>query len=247
MKSFNSSAAYYAVLSDTDERLQREGPFLKQWLERAPGRRVGDLASGTGMHAAFFAGLDAEVTALDISPEMVAFAQAHSPHPNITYNVADMRLLDGGPWDLAVCLGNSLSLVHSVKEVEKTLQSVYRCLSPGGFFIVQTLNYDGLDTQKPRHRIVRKRVRDTEVVAVKSLVPYDSHTLLTLTFFAMEKEHYDSVAEGAILLNLTRESIGAAAEKTGFQTVEVFGNYDGTPYQSDTSPDLIAVFQRPGL
>ena len=245
MESFISSAAYYAVLSDTDERLQLEGPFLEQWLGRAPGRRVVDLASGTGIHAAFFAGIGAEVTALDISPEMVAFARERRPHPNVTYGVADMRFVDGGPWDMAVCLGNSLSLVHSEKEVEETLDSVHRSLAPGGLFVIQAINYSGLEAHKPRHRVVRKIVGGAEVVAVKSLVPYDGRTLLTLTFFAMEKERYDSVAEAAVLLNLTRESLLAAAEKMGFQTVEIFGNYDGAPYQPDTSPDLITVFQRP--
>ena len=58
-KVFTTSAKYYEVLSDNEKRLKREGPFLKETLQQAPGLRVVDMACGTGLHAEFFAKLGA--------------------------------------------------------------------------------------------------------------------------------------------------------------------------------------------
>ena len=66
---FDYVAAYYEVLSDNAARPQREGQFLAECLEQAPGRRVLDIACGTGIHAEFLAGRGADVTAADASPE----------------------------------------------------------------------------------------------------------------------------------------------------------------------------------
>ena len=113
MAAFHTIAEYYEVLSDSEARLRREGPFLAECLERAPGRRVLDVACGTGLHAEFFANLGAEVAALDLSAEMIAHARERRPHPAIHYAAGDMREPPTGPWDLAVCLGNSLSLLEA--------------------------------------------------------------------------------------------------------------------------------------
>ncbi|HEX72981.1 MAG TPA: class I SAM-dependent methyltransferase, partial [Candidatus Hydrogenedentes bacterium] len=113
MEAFERGAAYYEVFANSVKRLEREGPFLLERFRRAPGNRVLDLACGTGPHALFFAEYGGVVTAVDAGAGMIAFARRARPHPNIEYRVGDMRRVEGGPWDFALCLGNSLSLIDS--------------------------------------------------------------------------------------------------------------------------------------
>lgn len=245
MSSFNTIAAYYEVLSDAEGRLDREGPLLSECLRRAPGARVVDVACGTGLHARLFADLGARVTAFDLSPEMVAYAREHRLHPAITYAVGDMRDLKGGPWDLAVCLGNSLSLLGSLEEVVTLFRSVAGSLSRGGVFALQVLNYAAEAAQRPRHRIERRTRGDIEIIAVKNLVPHGDRTLLSITFFIKEDGTYASASDTAVLLPLSREDLARGAEQAGLRVNDVFGGFDRSPYEPAISPDLIAVLIHP--
>jgi len=241
---FDSVAAYYEVLSDSAARLEREGPFLRECLERAPGMRVVDLACGTGLHAEFFANLGAHVTAFDLSQEMIAHARARRPHANIRYEVGDMRGLRGGPWDLALCLGNSLSLLPTLDDVEKTLQSVIAALSPGGRFVFQVLNYAAEANRQPRHRVDVKWRDGVEVVAVKSLVPHGDRMLLSLAFYAFDANAARSVSESSVLISLTAEQVTTCATRAGFRNVTLYGGFDFTEYRPEGSSDLIGIFEK---
>ena len=245
MSGFDSSAAYYEVLSDSDARLAREGPLLIECLRRAPGTRAADLACGTGLHARFLADHGAQVAAIDLSPEMVAHARERRPHPAITYSVGDMRAIEGGPWDLAICLGNSLSLLRSLEEVDCAMKGVSCALTPGGIFLVQVVNYAATAAQQPRHRVERKRAGDAEIIAIKNLVPHDGRTLLSMTFYFALNGQYTSVSETAVLLNLTREQVLDSAKRAALRVGAVYGGFDRSEYDPDASPDLVCILEKP--
>lgn len=244
LRAFRSSAGYYEALFDSQARLEREGPYLRQVLEQSPGRRVADLACGTGPHALFFAEQGATVTAFDLSPEMIAHASGRRPHAGIDYRVGDMRDVDGGPWDMAVCLGNSLCLIPVRDAVAGLFARLHGRLAPGGYFVTQTLNYSAPEMQEPVHRVVHKSVGKKEIVALKSLVPHGDCTLLSLSFYAFSGEAFETVSESAVLVHLTREDLEAYGERAGFRVVEAYGGFDRRPYVSETSGDLILRFQR---
>ena len=241
LAAFRSGAAFYEVMFDARARLEREGPLLREMLERAPGNRVADLACGTGPHALYLAERGARVTASDLSEEMVAYARAHRPHPRITYTRADMRAVTGGPWDLVLCLGNSLSLLPDFEAVADLLARIRTHLPPGGLFLLQVLNYEAASAQEPRHRVVRRRHGGADVVAVKSLAPEHGHTLLSLAFFAFQEARHTSSAESAVLLHLTRAVLAGAAEKAGLRLAETWGGFDRSAFDPHNSPDLICL------
>ena len=54
-QAFRDIAVYYDMLAGGRKRIDREGPLLMDCFGRAPGRRVADLACGTGLHALFMA------------------------------------------------------------------------------------------------------------------------------------------------------------------------------------------------
>ncbi len=244
METFSSIASYYEVLSDNDARLQREGPLLLDALQRAPGRRVVDLACGTGLHAAFFAEHGARVSAFDLSEGMIAFARERRPHPAIAYAVGDMSAIKGGPWDLTLCLGNSMSLL-SHDAMLKTFCNVSACLEPGGLIVLQVLNYASDAARAPRHRVERRERDGVEIVAVKSLVPHAGSTLLSLAFFASRDGRYESATDSAVLTHLGPEDIAAMAGRAGLEVDALYGAFDCSAFVAGASPDLIAVLRKP--
>jgi len=242
---FQTIAEYYEVLYDSAQRLAREGAVLCDVLERAPGRRVVDLACGTGPHARFFAERGAQVTAYDASAAMVAHAAERRPHPGVRYEQRDMREVTGGPWDMALCVGNSLCLLPTLEDIEKTLAETRKSLAPGGLLLIQVLNYEHPSMAEPSHRVVHKTLKDMEVTAVKSLVPHLDHTLLALAFYASSGGTYTSASETAVLLHVTMAGLCQIAQRSGFETCEIWGGYNRSPFDRASSSDLLCLFGRP--
>ena len=240
-EAFTSSAEYYEVLSDSDARLDREGPLLRDTFRSAPGMLVVDIACGTGIHSEFFGRLGARVDAFDISAEMIALAARRHSHPTVTYHTGDMRALSGGPWDYAICLGNSLSVLTDTKDLGMTFRAVFSSLTQGGVFVLQILNYRGANARKPRHRIEHRRTGGADIVAVKSLVPHGDRTLLSLSFYRTEGDDWTSLSETAVLKNWSKEDMENAAHAAGFTVKALYGGFDRSEFDPNESADLVIV------
>jgi 2-polyprenyl-3-methyl-5-hydroxy-6-metoxy-1,4-benzoquinol methylase len=242
MKAFGSAIACYEVLANAAARLEREGPCLLDILDRAPGTRCLDLACGTGLHARYLAEQGATVDAWDLSPAMIAYAREHRAHGGVTYAVGDMRSPSGGPWDLALCLGNSLSLLQTESDLETTFARLRASLNPGGLFLFQMLNYLSAQSKEPRHRVETANSEQTSIIAVKSLVPRGEHTLLSLNYFVeYERDRTDSFSETATLRNWTRGEFERVAGRTGFALQDTRGSFDGSAFDPARSSDLIML------
>ncbi|MCP4640756.1 MAG: class I SAM-dependent methyltransferase [bacterium] len=244
MSAFRETAALYDVLARKAGRIEREGPFLTWCLEQAPGNRVADLACGTGLHAQFLAERGAEVAAFDLSEEMIAYASQARAHPRIDYRTGDMREIQGGPWDLLLCLGNSLSLLSNAADLTAFFEGAAKNVELGGVLVTQSLNYAADKAQKPRHRTEEATEAGANIVAVKSLVPHGDVTYLTLNFFVEEEGDVRTVAESAVLRHWTPEDLKTAAHQAGLEPMGVFGSYDRSAFDPAQSGDIVAVFRR---
>jgi SAM-dependent methyltransferase len=99
------------------------------------GRRLLDLACGTGRSFLPMLGRGYAVTACDISPAMVRSAREKSGGAAEVV-VADMRELDVlGEFDLVWCLGDALNYLQDEREVAALFAGVRRNLAGGGVFV----------------------------------------------------------------------------------------------------------------
>ncbi|MBP8129525.1 MAG: class I SAM-dependent methyltransferase [Candidatus Hydrogenedentes bacterium] len=244
MPVFTSTAPYYDALASKAGRIERERPLLLRLLREAPGGNVLELACGTGLHALLLAEAGATVLATDLSADMIDYARRVRPHPHITYRVGDMRRIEGGPCDWALCLGNSLSLIATEADLDTVFSGLRAALCPNALCFVQLLNYAAPSAQQPRHRIERATVDGAPVIAVKNLVPDGAHTLLNLSFFVGAGSGRTSVSETAVLRNWTADEISGVAAGQGFSVRETFGSFDGSPYDPANAPDLLILFVR---
>ncbi|MFP4502788.1 MAG: class I SAM-dependent methyltransferase [Candidatus Hydrogenedentota bacterium] len=242
---FANIGAYYDALANSPGRLEREGRMLLRSLQNAPGNRVLDLACGTGLHAQFFAGHGAQVTAIDRSESMIAWARTHRAHPSIRYAVGDMRAPEGGPYDLVVCLGNALALLDSPEDRDRMFRRVAGALAPRGRFLVQMVNYAASGSGEPAQRVARMEVDGANVVAVKNLVPEGSRTLLALVFFvAHAPGEYTTHSDTAVLRHWSEGDLMHAAEQAGLARSWAVGDFGGVPYEEAGASDLIICFSK---
>lgn len=99
-------------------------------------RRVLDLGAGTGLELeALFARFpEAEVTALDVSPEMLAALGKRPFAARVNRVLGDFFGTDfGGPYDAVI---STSALHHFTREDKAVLYAkVFACLAPGGIFL----------------------------------------------------------------------------------------------------------------
>ncbi|MFF2555110.1 class I SAM-dependent methyltransferase [Nocardia sp. NPDC058058] len=175
----DNPALYERTFPDTGERNARFVHDLVTEFGSAPGDtapRLLDVGSGTGRDAAHLATLGYAVSAVDISPRMVAYARAK--YPNVAFEVGDARLVEAPePVDVVTCLGSTLLHLHSTADVVAALHRFASCLRPGGLLVMEMRNGAFLLTDRGRRELldeVSVREIDWEGVA------YTSRTTLSL-------------------------------------------------------------------
>jgi SAM-dependent methyltransferase len=107
-----------------------------------PGKRVLDVACGTGKSFLPLLERGYDVSACDLSPSMVDIARSHLPDRARAF-VADMRALPPmGPFDLVTCLDDAVNYLLEPADLEAALVSMRSVLRPGGVLVfdVNTLH-----------------------------------------------------------------------------------------------------------
>src|SRR3954454_12475837 len=100
------------------------------------GRRLLDVACGTGKSFMPMLKRGYDVTACDLSPAMVEEARAKVAGHSARVLVADMRLLPKlGAFDLITCLDDAVNYLASGRQLEATMASFARNLRRGGIAI----------------------------------------------------------------------------------------------------------------
>jgi len=118
--------AYEPWLAALEELAQRHG---------LAGRRVLDVACGTGKSFLPLLRRGYEVTGCDLSPEMLARARAKVGE-RVALHVADVRALPVfGAFDLVTCLDDVLNHLLEPVEVVSALRGMAANLAPGGLLI----------------------------------------------------------------------------------------------------------------
>ncbi len=124
-------------------------PYLHKLLERYhfPGKRILDLACGTGELALKLASDGFEVMGLDRSAAMLKKAKekARRDGLEVNYLQGDMRdFLIPQKVDLVTCLFDSINYILRYDELESVFGNVYRALNPQGMFIFDMNTIYGL-------------------------------------------------------------------------------------------------------
>lgn len=134
---YGAVAASYADRFDDElSALPFESWLLRRVAEFADPAPVIEVGTGPGHVAAFLAAAGAQATGLDLSPEMIE--QARRRHPDVTYQVGDLRRLMRPPthdgWGAVLAW---YSLIHlAASELPDAIGSLVRPLRAGGWLVL---------------------------------------------------------------------------------------------------------------
>lgn len=134
----------YTVLAGWYDRLTADVDYEKwaDYVERhfrrlkRPVRSVAELGCGTGSLTRLLARRGYAVTAIDLSPDMLAVADQKCEGLGVLFLCQDMsRLTLLEPADAVVSCLDSVNYVTRPAALRRTFRRVYRALAPGGLFL----------------------------------------------------------------------------------------------------------------
>lgn len=131
--------ARYAATYDEQEKYWNsfEQRHLKPYVQKAEGKKVLDAGAGTGRLSIKLHKAGADVTALDISPEMLAILKKKEGAIETIEGDLENMPFEDEAFDMVF---SSLALVH-LKKIEPFLDECYRVLKDNGKLILVNVHY----------------------------------------------------------------------------------------------------------
>ncbi len=123
--------------------MQLENEFISEMLGNVKNKRVLDVATGTGRIAVHLAKQGADVTALDLTPEMMAKAKAKARKAGVK-----IKFVEGSAFSLPFRDASfdkvvSIRFLHLLdrKDEDKAVSEMIRVLKPGGILVIEYNNW----------------------------------------------------------------------------------------------------------
>ena len=245
---YNRLAPDYDAMTGFEKRFVQERPFFRLLVERNGIRSALDAGSGTGFHALLLAQLGVDVTAVDVSREMMdrLSAHAHAMDLRVRPVIAtfqDLREHVRGPFDAVFCLGNSLPHLLTEGDLRRSLKNFHAVLRPGGMLLLQLLNYDRIMSSRTRVQ----NVRETDGATYVRMYDYEqSGDLIQFNLLRLEKQGSDAgQTHLAVPLRALRSAgLAETLRHSGFTGIRLFGGISMDAYDASTSRDLVVMSTR---
>ena len=165
----NLLAEHYTwMFGDYDAKVQENREFLER-ADITPrlGGKALDLGCGSGFQSIALAELGFEVLGIDLCETLLEELQGRSAGININVVQGDMldyRIYeDKGPYEVAVCMGDSLTHLQKAEKVNTLFENVYRNLENQGILAIA---FRDLTTElKGLERIIPVRTDEDKLMA----------------------------------------------------------------------------------
>ena len=253
MSSFDDVALAYDEAIDWERRLAREIPFIVSRLGKPEGKRVLDLACGTGRHSAALALQGAEVVGIDNSESMLLRAKEHASSIGVTPkfirgDMSEFKSLTIDQFDLVICLGNSLALLDNFTVLETVLSDIHQSLVADGVFIMQVLNFE--EIHRTGFRFFPQKggslgIGDNVVFSrfYDHTDPPNSSTLVMTAQIKKDGE-WNSLVSTQKVLNLNSDVMIRYLAQAGFQETRFFSDYSESLFVGSDDRNMVIHSRR---
>ena len=229
---------YYALLYRNHDEKEAELliDHLLNKLHLQEGSSILDMPCGEGRHAFYLWKKGYKVLGIDLSREMILRAK-NKEGEGLEFLAQDMRTpVPGNHYDLALNLYTSFGYFKTEVEDLEVLKSIHKALKDGGRMVLDFLNI---------HKVLPNLVEfETRII---NGIRYDIEReveggYLFKNIMVTEKNRTENYFER--LRTIGEEDFRSLFEKSGFGVLESFGNYELSPFNSDSSDRLIFMLEK---
>jgi glycine/sarcosine N-methyltransferase len=249
---------FYDQLSDSYDqmiswptRIGTEGSFFKKLTTDYKIKSSLDIACSTGFHVIMFRRLGLDAVGVDASPKMIEKARANAVTCGVTvefilgdFTTLSKRFSEG--FDIITCLGDTISHLRTKPELKKALQEIYKCLNPGGLFVLQNRNYDHLIRNRIRFFPPTGSRNGSEETLFFRLLDFNPKSIdFSIVTFHRHENRWDSVVRTAEIFPYFKNDLEGLLRGVGFKRTDFYRNFNFEDYDKN-GPDLIVVCEKKG-
>jgi SAM-dependent methyltransferase len=214
-------------------------PLVEQSVRRyaVSGRRVLDLACGTGGATVRLAAQGFQVTGVDLSPDMLGIARQKAAEAGVAvhFQQQDMSGLElDGPFDVVICLYDSLNHLLETERLRATFKGVDRLLTPGGLFIFDFNTAFCLENDWG-NRVAEEHSATAMLMHLYSFDPATRIGTLELLCLSRQRGRDERFKEVHHERGYTREEVIEALDSAGLTVLQEMSFPDLTPPREDSS------------
>lgn len=232
---FNSP--YYHTLYQHRDASEAEAFInnLQAHLDLPQGAKVLDLACGIGRHSTYLNKMGFDVTGVDLSEKSIAQAQQYS-NETLQFRVHDMCEPFGNKeYDCIFNLFTSFGYFSNKDANTWVLQNVKEALRPNGVFVLDFLNAEKVFRELKTEKQETQNIDGIEFQTTKRIEGDCIIKEINITDAGQQHRFVERVQ--AIML----DEFKALFTAVGMQITGVFGDYNLSPFEAETSDRLILV------
>lgn len=231
-KNWFNTPFYHMLYRDrNDKEAQDFMEKIMNHLSISKSSHILDVPCGKGRHSKYLNSLGFKVTGADLSENSIEFAKQFENN-NLKFEVHDIRNPFKDKYDIILNLFTSFGYFE-FEENKMVLQNIKNALHPNGIFV-----FDFMNALFVEHHLV------TNEIKVVDNIPFVIHR---------------EIRDGEILKHISFESNGSKYRFTenvkyldfntlkalflevGFSIIEIFGDYQLTPFDEEHSERLILI------
>jgi len=204
-------------------------------------KRVLDLACGTGTATLELARRGFEVTAIDLSSEMLEILKKKKKTHKIEIIKTDMQNFKlSHPVDAVTCFFDSINYLTDERELKRCFRCVYEALAEKGIFLFDMNTIYGLSKVWGTNTLIREI--DNIYSVWRSVYDASKHiSTLYLTLFVGDGKFYKRVEEMHQERAYPMEKIEELLLEAGFSTVDIFAHMTTSIFLDINSRVMIAA------
>lgn len=209
------------------------------------GLQILDIGCATGELAFQLAKEGAEVTGIDLNDDLLQQAKTGKVHTKLIFQKGNMLELESDfqpkTFDVVLCFGNTLVHLTSQKLILEMLYGVHAVLKPGGFFLLQILNYDYILSEP----VTKLPLIETENIRfVRHYIFDKSSPLISFQTELHLKKEGEVILNETPLFALKSNELRELLNKAGFVDVDLYANFKKEPFGGKHIP-LVAKAVKP--
>jgi SAM-dependent methyltransferase len=215
-------------------------------LKTVPLCRFLNIGCATGTLENRLSGFAMDITGIDKNPRMIETANRRMKRKSSTLRFFEMsalemgRFLKQGSFHIISCIDNTLPYISDEILLRKFFHDTCGLLSPGGKFVIQNINFDGIKTTNPTRLPDLGSVR---VTLQRSFLPAENGLVLLDAALELGNGRKISLQKTTTLLPATRAKMESYAKEAGFAGSEAYSDFALSPWNEE-SPYIVQVFTK---
>ena len=233
---FNSEEYLNVYRHRDDKDAEALSTLVLNNVDLAKESNVLDMACGTGRHAIIFAKEGFKVTAFDLSDNLLSIARQNAKllKLNVDFVKSDIReFRTEKKFNLILNLFTSIGYFEKDEENYFILNKAYQLLADNGYFVLDYFNKNYLETNLVPQTV--DEFDNTIIVQNRFISGERVIKEITIDKEGKTNKFYESVRMFSF------EELVNAINQIGFDIQNIFGDFEGNPFELESSPRIIII------